>query len=358
MGKTIKVLQISSYPPPRAGWGMRIFFLKKEMEKQGHICTVLNIGKSRLLKGRDFETVLSGFDYVKKIFRYRFKGYLVHMHLNGDSPKGFVLTTTALILSAITFKRPVITFHAGPVQIYFPQQKAPLLTPLYKFIFTVPKYIICNNQAVKDNIISYGVDPQKIFTIPAFSRQYLQFNQKTLKAEIENFFERHEPVICSYVFFRAVFFIEYMISAMAELKKRWPKFGLIIMGSDEDSENIKELIDQLNLTKNIMIAGDQDHDSFLTIVGRSKLYLRTHIKDGVCSSILEALSIGTPVVACEDGIRPKSVVTYQNKNVQDMVQKISYVIENHEKVKNSISKPEIRDTTVDEINLLARAFHS
>ncbi|WP_456441589.1 glycosyltransferase [Caldithrix abyssi] len=350
--KQIKVLEISSYPPPRAGWGMRIYFLKQEMEKQGHICQVLNTGKGRFLTGRDFIPVFSGLDYVKKVFKYRLKGYLIHMHLNGDSPKGFVLTTLALLISLLTFRRPVITFHAGPVQKYFPQSQAPLLTPLYKFIFTAPRHIICNNEAVKEKIAGYGINPHKIIPIQAFSKQYLNFEKVELKPEVEAFFSDHDPVICSYVFFRPEFFIEDMIHAVAKLVKHYPKFGLIIMGSDMGSEEIRALIKQLGIEDHVILAGDQDHDAFLTIMTRSRLYLRTPFKDGIASSVLEALALKVPVVACDNGSRPPGTVTYENRNVADMVEKLRYVLDNHEQVVRQIKPPEIKDTIVDEIRIL------
>jgi len=353
-GRQIKVLQISSYPPPRAGWGMRIYFLKQELEKQGHICEVLNIGKGRFLTDRDFIPVFGALDYIKKVLKYRLKGYLIHMHLNGDSPKGFVLTSLALLISIFTFRRPVITFHAGPVQKYFPQSQAPQLTLLYKFIFAVPRTIICNNEAVKRNIAGYGVNPDKIVPIQAFSKQYLGFEKIPLPETVETFFKQHDPVIVSYVFFRPEFFIEEMIRAVAGLVKKYPGFGLIIMGSERDSEAIQELIKQLGIEDHILLAGDQDHDAFLTIMTRSKLYLRTPFKDGIASSVLEALSLDVPVVACENGSRPPSTVTYENQNVDDMIEKLSYVLDNHDAVVKSIIHPEIKDTIVDEIRVLGQ----
>ncbi len=353
-GRQIKVLQISSYPPPRAGWGMRIYFLKQEMEKQAHICEVLNVGKGRFLTDRDFIPVFGALDYIKKVLKHRLKGYLIHMHLNGDSPKGFVLTSLALLISILTFRRPVITFHAGPVQKYFPQSRAPQLTLLYKFIFTVPRTIICNNDAVKQNIVGYGINPDKIVPIQAFSKQYLGFEKIPLPETVEAFFRQHDPVIVSYVFFRPEFFIEDMIHAVAKLVKKYPKFGLIIMGSERDSEPIQELIKKLGIEEYILLAGDQDHDAFLTIMTRSKLYLRTPFKDGIASSVLEALSLNVPVVACDNGSRPPSTVTYENQNVDDMVEKLSYVLDNHGKVVRNIIHPEIKDTIVDEIRVLGQ----
>jgi len=350
-----KVLQISSYPPPRAGWGMRIYFLKQVMESNGDVCTVLNIGKGRFITDGDFLPTLGGLDYAKKVLKHRLKGYVVHMHLNGDSPKGFVLTSLALLISLLTFSRPVITFHAGPVQKYFPQSQAPQLNLLYKFIFTVPRHIICNNEAVKKNIVGYGVNPDKIIPIQAFSRQYLNFEKVQLPEQTEKFFQDHDPVICSYVFFRPEFFIEDMIQSIAKMVKKNPRFGLIIMGSDRDSEEIKELAKKLGIQDNVLFAGDQDHDAFLTIMTRSKLYLRTPVKDGVCSSVLEALALKVPVVGSENGSRPPGVVNYKNQDHDDLCAKLEYVLEHHDEVVKSIVPPDIKDTIKDEIAVIRNA---
>jgi len=352
--KQIKVLEISSYPPPRAGWGMRIYFLKQVMEKNGDVCSVLNVGKGRFLTDRDFIPVFGALDYSIKVFKHRLKGFLIHMHLNGDSPKGFMLTSIALLISVLTFRRPVITFHAGPVQKYFPQSQAPQLTLLYKYIFWLPRTIICNNEAVKKNIIGYGVNPDKIETIQAFSKQYLNFEKVDLPEKTETFFSNHSPVICSYVFFRPEFFIEEMIQAVAEVVKKLPDFGLIIMGSEMGSEAIQKLIADLGVQNNVLLAGDQDHDAFLTIMSRSKFYLRTPFKDGIASSVLEALALGVPVVACENGSRPESTITYENRNVQDMAEKILNTLENYEQAVAAVVKPEIKDTIVDELKVLGQ----
>jgi len=352
--KQIKVLEISSYPPPRAGWGMRIYFLKQVMEKNGDVCSVLNVGKGRFLTDRDFIPVFGALDYSIKVLKHRLKGFLIHMHLNGDSPKGFMLTSIALLISVLTFRRPVITFHAGPVQKYFPQSRAPQLTLLYKYIFWLPRTIICNNEAVKKNIVGYGVNPDKIETIQAFSKQYLNFEKVELPEPTETFFTNHSPVICSYVFFRPEFFIEEMIQAVAEVVKKLPDFGLIIMGSEMGSEEIQKLIADLGVQNNVLLAGDQDHDAFLTIMSRSKFYLRTPFKDGIASSGREAVALGGPVGACENGSRPESTITYENRNVQDMAAKILKTLENYEQAVASVVKPEIKDTIVDELKVLGQ----
>ena len=119
----VKILQITSYPPPRAGWGVRVEFLKKRLESEGHICTVLNLGRSRTIPSPEYETVLGGLDYVKKVWRFSRAGFVVHMHMNGESPKGFVLTLLAECINLLWGRRCFLTFHAGIDQPYFPRPK-------------------------------------------------------------------------------------------------------------------------------------------------------------------------------------------------------------------------------------------
>lgn len=355
---TTKILHITSYPPPRAGWGMRVYFLKKQMEKEGDICEVLNTGKGRKLKGRDFIPLYNGFDYVWKVLKYRLKGYLIHIHLNGDSPKKFIMTIIAQIISSLTFRRTIITFHAGPVQLYFPKFKAPHLTPMYRFIFTEPKYIICNNEAVKKNIMSYGINPKKIIPIQSFSRQYLEFQPVAFPLEVDAIFEKKNPVIVTYAYFRPEFFLGNLMHFLRRFRELYSKVHLIFIGYEDDSEEIKQLVKKLGLTDAVYFTGDVDHDTFLTYLKRATLYLRTPVKDGVCSSVLEALALKTPVVASENESRPPGVITYENGNIEDMIEKVRYVVENRDKVVKGMPEPDIPDTVAVEIKLARKAYHS
>jgi len=354
--KQTKVLHITSYPPPRAGWGMRVYFLKQDMEKNGDLCEVLNIGKGRYLTDRDFIPVLGSLDYIKKVFRFRLKGFLIHHHLNGDSPKGFILTFLSLTISLLTFRRPVITFHAGPVQLYFPKHKGPKLTLLYKYIFAVAKYIVCNNDAVKKNIMSYGVSGDKIVPIQAFSKQYMQFKKQPLAPELKEIFDNHFPAIACYAAYRPEFYLDEMVDAFALYHKEHPDSRLIMLGQTGGSENIKAKMEDLGIQDAVYFAGDLDHDEFLTLLSKAAIYLRTPFKDGVSSSVLESLSLKTPVVACENGSRPSGVITYENQNIGDMVKVLMHTIDHIAEIKKNMQAPPIPDTVSTEIELIKKAY--
>src|SRR5690606_5436791 len=129
-----------------------------------------------------------------------------------------------------------------------------------------------------------------------------------------------------YVFFRPEFYIPTLIDAMARIVRTHPKAGLVIMGSDAGADPIREQIRRLDLDRHDVLAGDQPHDAALTIMTTARMYIRTPRKDGVCSSVLEALALGVPVVASENGTRPASVVTYKATDPDDLAAKVEGVL--------------------------------
>jgi glycosyltransferase involved in cell wall biosynthesis len=97
------------------------------------------------------------------------------------------------------------------------------------------------------------------------------------------------------------------------------------------------------------------HGTFLTAIKRSGLFVRTYVFDGICSSVLEALSLGIPVVGCENELRPKEVILFRTGDDRDLAAKIAHVFEHYEHVKAQISRPATRNTLVEEVDLLVDA---
>jgi glycosyltransferase involved in cell wall biosynthesis len=347
-----RILQISSYPPPRAGWGVRVEHVRRRLESEGHICDVLNMGRNRRVKSPDYVDVQGMRDYLAKVRRFAGQGYLIHAHYNGDSPKGLLLTVLAETIARGSGKPAVVTFHAGPLQKYFPQERSRSMAPGYRLSFALAKAIVCNSDPVKARITGFGVPPEKITPIPAFSVQYLQFDRVPLGDRIERFLAGRDPVVSSYVFFRPEFFIPALIDAVKRLVPRHPRLGLAIMGSDEGSGEIAAQISRLGLGEHVLLCGDLPHDQFLSLMTRSRMYVRTPSKDGVCSSVLEALSLGVPVVASENGTRPASVITFTPDDAADLAAKIDHVLAHEDEVRRALVRPAIRDTVADEVRLL------
>lgn len=352
-----KILQISPYPPPRAGWGVRVEFLKKFLEAQGHTCVVLNIGSNRTVPSDEYETVMGGFDYVRKVWRFSRQGFVAHVHVNGASLKGLVLAIIAEVLNLVSGRRSFLTFHAGIEQVYFPRGKYPLLFPAFWLLFTLPHRIICNSEEVKARITAYGVSPSKIVPIPAFSHQYLQGGDAPLPPEVAAFYERYDKVVFCYIRMRSLFFPEATVEGFARLAARRADVGLLLCGVTEHMDDgiwpaVQARLAQPDLRHRVLVVNDLAHEQFLHALSRSTVCLRTHLSDGVCSSVLEALSLGTPVVASENHTRPAGVVTYDPHDIDALVSTLDRVLLHREHFAARLQRPDVRDTLSEEAQLL------
>lgn len=355
-----RVLEVTSYPPPRTGWAIRVEFLKKRLDAEGHRCVVLNIGPSRHVPSTEYEMVHGGGDLLRKVWRYSREGFTVHAHANGDAYKGALLALVVLCISLVHGRNSVLTFHAGAIQRYFPIHRSWLWTPLYWLLFLLPRHIICNSEAVKACIQQYGVAPRKIFPIPAFSAQYMEFTKSPLPDALEDFFTRYSDVVFTYIRLRPLFYPLTLLDAVARICRERPNVGVVLCGASaghfepELKAAFGKKLADLRLADQVCVLEDLGHDAFLTALQRSVLYLRTPITDGVASSVLESIALGVPVVGCDNGTRPKGVVLYPAEDADAMARAVLHTIDHRAEVMAAQAGVEVRDTLADEVALLTR----
>lgn len=338
-------------------WSLRIDFIAGALRARGHQCLLLNIGASRKQHITKYINVGGPLDYLVQVFKLVRQGFTLHTHTNAKGIKGTLLAFSAQLVSLLMGRHNVLTFHAGLFQQYFPITGNLLLDWLMKLTFLTPRYIICNSEAIKKKIVEdYEIDGNKIFPIPAFCAAYMQTGAGALTGKQREFAQKHAPLLVTYVFFfHPEFMVDKMILAVERLKEHYPDLGLIIMGSMQYVDDYLPMIEQLGLNEHILIAGNLPRDEFLGVLKAGSLYLRTPMGDGVAASVLEALSIGTPVVASNNGTRPAGCVLYKSDDLEDMIEKIQYVLDNRLMVVSQIEKPEGDDTVNEEVELLLKA---
>jgi len=347
-----RILQIGNYPPPVCGWAMHTQVLDRELKKRGVDARVMDIGPGRTATGRDCVPVFGPLDYCWKLLKHRLRGFTFHMHVNGDSWKGYAMAIGAVLLGRLTGKPAVLTFHAGPVQMYFPRQNG-FWHAAFKLLFRSCGAVICNHEPVKKLICeTYGVPESRVFPIPALSTQYSEDLPVPLAPAVEAFLQKHSPRLFSYSLFRPEFTMEALFDSYRAIREQHPNAGLLIAGPKETPDEAAEQMRQRGIAGSILIPGNLAHAEFLTAVQRSDVFIRTHLRDGVCTSVLEALQLGVPVVASEDGLRPPSVVKFAPGDAADLTAKTLAVLGDLEAARRNVQAPEVHDHLEDEMAVL------
>jgi glycosyltransferase involved in cell wall biosynthesis len=106
------------------------------------------------------------------------------------------------------------------------------------------------------------------------------------------------------------------------------------------------------LRDRVLLVDDLPHELFLQALARATIFLRTHVSDGVCSSVMEALAFRVPVVATENHTRPAGVLTYAAEDAAGLASLLADVLSRREEIVAGLQPPEVRDTLADEAALL------
>lgn len=345
-GKRVKVLQIGNYPPPMCGWAIQTVLVTEELRRRGHICDVLKINENRRIKSPKYVDVQNGWDYVYKIIRHALAGYHINVHVNGQSKKGYFLALTAMLIARLTLRPALLTFHGGLGQAYFPRHESVRLLWAFRLLFRLSNGIACDSDEIKSAIAAYGIDPERIASVPTFSSQYLDFQKRPLAPESELFLESHRPVFFSYVSYRPEYRLEVLRQGMARVREQYPGAGFIWLGFPErELRQAEESVRDWPAAErqSLLLVGNLSHPEFLTLMLRCTACLRTPACDGVSASVKEALALGVPVVASENGRRPPGVITYDEFDADDMCAKLAYVVENRERIRAGIRSEPVAD---------------
>jgi glycosyltransferase involved in cell wall biosynthesis len=333
----VKILEIGNYPPPMCGWAIQTKLLTEELRRRGQVCQVLNINESRKRRSPEYVDVQNSFDYAYKLIRFALAGYRFHMHVNGESKKGYLLALAAVLVGRLFGRPAVLTFHGGLPQTYFPRPESSLVRWAFKLLFHLSGRVTCDSPEIKQAIERYGITPERIAAIPCFSAELLDFRHVELEKEIESFLSSHHPVFFCFVCFRPEYRLPVLREAMARFRQRYPYAGFIWLGFPAKERTLAKAFLRDWLTEeaeSLLVLGNLTHDEFLTLLRRCDASIRTPACDGISAFVLESLALGVPVVASENGRRPPRVVTYRECDAGDLVAKLTHVIEHYVAVKS------------------------
>lgn len=336
--KAMKILEISNYPPPICGWAMQTKLLTQELRRRGAICRVLNINESRRIKSPEYTDVQNGLDYLWKLLKFSLHGYRFHSHVNAESKKGYLLALAAHLVGRAFGRPAIMTFHGGLPQTYFPRHESRLLRWAYAILFLTAGRITCDSPPIQRAIQSYGIERRPVVPFACFSPQYLEFQPRPLERKVEEFLTQHRPVFLCNVCYRPEYALEELLAAMELFSAQCSQAGFIWAGfPNKELPLVRGHLQALaeGPPANLLVLGNLDHDSFLTLLTRSTALIRPCACDGVSASVLESLALGIPVVAAENGRRPAGVVTYRFADPDDLGAELRYVMNHYDAVKQA-----------------------
>lgn len=341
-----RILQIGNWPPPVCSWSMSLVGLRKELQARGWECRVMNLNENRRVSSPEYIDVQNGWDYLWKLLRCVREGCGVHVRVNGESTKGYVVAFLALSAAQLWRRSALLTYGGGHQQTHFPAPRFSARCLAFSLLFHLADRIYCNNQAVKKVILSTGVRSERVLAIAHTSPYYVEFSPSPLPEEVREFFQMHDGVFFSYVCFRKEFDLEFFAQAIRRFRALYPKVGFLWLGPwDREMAPMRAFLRKQRIDDAIFLMGSVAHEMFLNILSHSLAYIRTPVTDGVCSSVLESLKLKVPVLAADNGTRPEGAALWKSGNLDDLLCLMTEVKQNRERTVARIPEIVLEDNT-------------
>lgn len=120
---------------------------------------------------------------------------------------------------------------------------------------------------------------------------------------------------------------EYVLRAMAALKKEGYRFRYTMIGSGDNSR-LQEIIASLGLQDDVVFTGSLPHERVFAALDETDIYVHPSVTEGLPRAVLEAMSRGCAVLGCIAGGTPE-IVPPENRFAKKDVQGLQRLLINY-----------------------------
>ncbi len=295
------VLQLGPYPPPEGGIHRNMLAIRDELRLNGHQCSVIVTSKSsHITPEPHVYHPRTPFELIKLLSRIKFD--ILHIHVGGDISLR-VLALLALC-AFIGRGKSILTLHSGGYAL----EKAKTANRLSRdaFVFRRFQKIVGVNPLMMEVFGKLGIRQSRSHLIPPFV-----LRNPDESVEIPNvlatFADSHRPFLLSVCLLEDTYDLSMQIDAMVSILNEMPNAGLMIVGGGSLENDLKIAISEKPYADQILLAGNVEHKITLHLIKQADVLIRTTKFDGDAIAIREALFLGTPVIATDNGMRPEGV---------------------------------------------------
>jgi glycosyltransferase involved in cell wall biosynthesis len=181
------------------------------------------------------------------------------------------------------------------------QLKTRFMPQLVHWFFPWADAVVPVSHGVADDLMQIGVSKQSIQVIPNPVVSPNVFQKAQEEVDHPWFAPGQPPVILGVGRLNKQKDFHSLIRAFALLRQQRPA-RLVILGDDEGEEvALKTLIQKLNLTEDVDLPGFVSNP--YAYMARSAVFVLSSLFEGLPSVLIEAMAVGTPVVAtnCKSG---------------------------------------------------------
>ncbi|MBV9300562.1 MAG: glycosyltransferase family 4 protein [Acidobacteriaceae bacterium] len=318
----MRVVQLGPYPPPHGGVQTNLVAIRDYLCKQGIPCAVINITRHRRPEADEVYYPKSALGLIRDLFRRRYD--IVHLHIGGIMPLRVV--ALAFVCTCVPWAKAILTFHSGGYPSSDEGRAAKKIS-VRGFVLRRFRFLIGVNEEIIDFYLKLGVPRSRTRLIPPHSVSVTTLAEG-LEEPLVSFFAQHGPVLVSVCGLKPEYDLPRQIEALGYILRKHPKAGLAVIGSGPLEASLRVQINSTPYARHVLLCGDVPHPLTLSAIAGADVLLRTTLYDGDAISIREALFLGTPVIATDNGMRPEGVHLIPIGDTEALVRAVESVSRN------------------------------
>lgn len=328
----MRVLLLGPYPPPHGGVQTNLVAIRSFLLKSGIPCSVINITRHRKPDADEVYYPKGPAGVVRLLALLNYD--IIHLHVGGMLTRR--LLTLSLVCARWPGKKSVMTFHSGGFPST-PEGQALGPSSFAGFVLRSFDGLIAVNEEIVRFLHRMGIHPRRARLISPYAFLGGSGSEQALPSVLADFFAAHDPVLTSVGLLEREYDLPLQIQALTSIRERFPRAGLLLIGSGSLESSLREKISVSPSAPHILLAGDVPHPATMEAMVRSRVLLRTTLYDGDALSVREALQLGTPVIASDNGMRPPGVRLIPKSNLSALVQAIEMELQQPVPPKTALS---------------------
>jgi glycosyltransferase involved in cell wall biosynthesis len=287
------------------------------LRDRGVPCAVINITRHRKLDSDEIYYPKTALGLLRLLTHLDYD--IIHLHVGGMLTRRIL--SLALVCTLQRGCKSVMTFHSGG---YPSSDEGKSTGPISLAGFVLRRFdgLIGVNPEIIVFFQRLGVSPKRSRLIhPHSFRSEEQFDS-ALPQPLASFLGAHTPVLISVGLLEPEYDLPLQIEALGQVRRKFPCAGLVLIGSGSLEARLRGRISECAYAEHVLLCGDVPHAATMQSIARSDLMLRTTLYDGDAVSVREAIYLGTPVIASDNGMRPTGVHLIPKADLQALLRAI------------------------------------
>ena len=322
-----------AFPPELGGMQSLMWGLTKEMSKNFMIKVFADYQENH----KEFDNKenfsierVGGIKFLRKIR----KAQLINEFLKNNKVQGVIADHWKSLELIKTDKKKYCLIHGKEINHH---QGSSLNKRAVKVLNNTKK-VIANSEYTKNLATNNGVDQDKIIVINPGIDPVQELNKRSLE-KVESLLKVKTPRLITVSRFDKRKNHEKVILALRNLKQLYPDIVYICIGYGDEENNIKKLVEELNLNSQVMFFKDISTDLKNALVAKSNIFVMPSIihktsVEGFGIAYVEAAQYGITSLGGKDGgasdaiDHDKTGLICDGNNLDDIYSSLNSMIEN------------------------------